>query len=88
MTCSCSWRSGRARICLAALPDYELLELLLGQSLRRGDACLSIFSLPYLFNVSLRDAPDPVPYLRADATQSARWAQRLRDDRRLRVGLV
>ena len=58
------------------------------ESLRHGDACLSIFSLPYLFNVSLRDAPDPVPYLRADATQSARWAKRLRDDRRLRVGLV
>jgi tetratricopeptide (TPR) repeat protein len=58
------------------------------ESLRRGDACLSVFSLPYLFNVSLNDAPDPVPYLRADPAISARWALRLRDDHRPRVGLV
>jgi len=58
------------------------------ESLRRGDACLSVFSLPYLFNVSLNDAPNPVPYLRVDPATSARWAQRLRDDRRPRVGLV
>ena len=58
------------------------------ESLRQGDACLSVFSLPYLFNVSLNDTPVPVPYLRADPAIASRWAQRLRDDRRPRVGLV
>ena len=57
-------------------------------SLRDGDACLSVFSLPYLFNVSLRDAPNPVPYLHAEVALSARWAERLRDDCNVRVGLV
>ncbi len=58
------------------------------ESLRQGDACLSVFSLPYLFNVSLDDAPVQVPYLRADPALAAHWSQRLRDDRRPRVGLV
>ncbi|MEO8740965.1 MAG: tetratricopeptide repeat protein [Casimicrobiaceae bacterium] len=59
------------------------------ESLHRGDACLSLLSLPYLFNVSLCDAADPAPYLRADAALSAHWAECLRDDdHRPRVGLV
>ena len=57
-------------------------------SLRASDASLSVFSLPYVFNASLQSSPVRVPYLRADPALSARWAERLRDDRLPRIGLV
>jgi Flp pilus assembly protein TadD len=56
--------------------------------LRVSDASLSVFSLPYVFRASLQSSPVPVPYLRADPTLSARWAERMRDDRLPRIGLV
>jgi hypothetical protein len=58
------------------------------EQLRRSDACLSIFSLPYLLKSTLAEAPGPVPYLHVDPTLGSRWAEQLRDDRRPRVGLV
>lgn len=57
-------------------------------ALRTADACLSVFSLPYIFNVSLESTPVAVPYLRADGELAARWAERLREDRLRRVGIV
>lgn len=59
-------------------PDY----------LRASDANLSFFSLPYVFKASLQSSPVRVPYLRADLALSTQWAQRLREDRLPRIGLV
>jgi len=65
--------------------------------LRTSDASLSVLSLPYVFNASLRRSPVPVPYLRIDPARSERWraklsasAHRAGDGARpvLRVGLV
>jgi tetratricopeptide (TPR) repeat protein len=91
-------RVGRVELYLQ--PYYQPLARLLGtldgvdevtldpESLRRGDASLSVLSLPYLLDSSLHAAPAPVPYLRVDSELRRRWAERLRDDRRLRVGVV
>jgi tetratricopeptide (TPR) repeat protein len=57
-------------------------------ALRTADACLSVFSLPYIFNASLAATPVPVPYLAVDRDLSARWAERLRGDALRRVGIV
>jgi tetratricopeptide (TPR) repeat protein len=57
-------------------------------ALRTSDACLSVYSLPYIFGVSLERTPVPVPYLRADPALAPRWKQRLSSDLLPRVGLV
>ncbi len=57
-------------------------------SLRTGDACLSVFSLPHVFSTTLEQSPVPVPYLRADPTLCAQWERRLHADTRPRIGLV
>jgi Flp pilus assembly protein TadD len=56
--------------------------------LRTSDACLSVYSLPYIFGVSLERPAAAVPYLRVDATLAESWRQRLRSDLLPRVGLV
>ena len=56
-------------------------------ALRTSDASLSVLSLPYVFNASLRQSPAPVPYLHIDPARSDRWKARLRGlDRPARAG--
>jgi tetratricopeptide (TPR) repeat protein len=58
--------------------------------LRRADACLSVFSLAYLFDVSLDESPVRVPYLAADPARRERFRARLGPHvaGRRRVGLT
>jgi tetratricopeptide (TPR) repeat protein len=58
--------------------------------LRRADVCLSVFSLTYLFDVSLDESPVRVPYLAADPARRERFRTRLGPPAagRRRVGLV
>lgn len=58
-------------------------------SVIRGDfdEHVSLMSLPHVFGTTLETIPAPVPYLFADATRAAGWAQRM-PDHKPRVGLV
>jgi tetratricopeptide (TPR) repeat protein len=47
-----------------------------------------IASLPHVFGTTVDSIPAPIPYLRAPAAAVDRWADRLRAERRMKVGLV
>jgi tetratricopeptide (TPR) repeat protein len=93
-------RARVGKVVLYLQPYYAPLARLLGTlegvdevtldatSLRTSDACLSVYSLTYIFGASLERTPVAVPYLRADPSLSAQWEQRLRADVLPRVGLV
>ena len=53
-----------------------------------ADVECALLSLPRLFRTRLETIPAPVRYLRAHAEMAARWRERLRDLRGLKVGLV
>jgi tetratricopeptide (TPR) repeat protein len=77
------------RVVLYLQPYYEPLVPLLATMegvdevstdsawLRRADACVSVFSLAYLFDVNLCESPLPVPYLAADPARRDRFRARL-----------
>jgi tetratricopeptide (TPR) repeat protein len=52
------------------------------------DVHAPLLSLPHLFGTTLATVPAEVPYLTADPVRQTAWAERLRGDGRLRVGLV
>jgi hypothetical protein len=52
------------------------------------DAHCSLLSLPGIFATRLASIPAPVPYLKANPARVAKWAARLGQDRRLKVGIA
>jgi hypothetical protein len=51
----------------------------LGQPLPAFDFHCSLLSLPHVFGMTLANIPATVPYLQADAEDTARWRRRLAD---------
>ena len=58
------------------------------KSLHRCNACISMFSLPFIFNSSMLRSQAGPPYLHADPALAQKWRSRLREHRRFRVGIV
>jgi tetratricopeptide (TPR) repeat protein len=59
-----------------------------GRDLPACDYHVPLLSLPFLFDTLLETIPCDIPYIEARADSSARWAERLRLCRGLKVGLV
>lgn len=59
-----------------------------GAILPEFDVHSSLMSLPHRLHTTLETIPDEIPYLRAPAPMAAAWQDRMRSDRKLRVGLV
>lgn len=58
-----------------------------GSASEECDCHASLMSLPSLLNITRDDLPGPVPYITADASSRARWADRVSGDG-LKVGIV
>lgn len=52
------------------------------------DIVMPMMSLPHVFHTTPETIPGTTGYLAADSELAAKWQQRLRDDRSLKVGLV
>ena len=53
-----------------------------------ADMQFPLMSLPRMFNTTVENVPTQVPYIAAPATLVDRWARRIGDDGRLRIGLA
>lgn len=62
--------------------------VLRGGDLPPFDVYASLMSLPYLLGCTLDTVPADIPYLSPDPADAERWAERLGDRKRPRVGLV
>lgn len=60
----------------------------LGEPLPRFDLHCALMSAPLAFATTLESIPADVPYLQADEDAVAAWRERLRDGRRLHIGLA
>jgi tetratricopeptide (TPR) repeat protein len=59
-----------------------------GQPLPPFDQHIPLQSLPRVFGLTLENIPNTVPYLAAPPDRVSRWASRLADETKLRIGLV
>jgi tetratricopeptide (TPR) repeat protein len=59
-----------------------------GDSIPAHDYHCPLMSLPLAFGTTPATVPAPIPYLRADRDEVKRWAERLGERRRLRIGVV
>jgi tetratricopeptide (TPR) repeat protein len=59
-----------------------------GEPIPAHDYHCPLMSLPLAFDTTPSTVPAPIPYLRADRDEVKRWAERLGERRRLRVGVV
>ena len=71
---------------LRSIPGIEVTDRVTGEA--AYDFQTPLLCAPRLLGTTLATIPAQTPYLSADPAKAARWAERLGDDGRLRVGLV
>ncbi len=81
-------REGLERLARTFAGIDQVLDRSKSEALPPFDFYAHLPSLPRLFNTTLESIPAEIPYLRADASEVARWAPRLGASDRLRVGLA
>jgi hypothetical protein len=69
------------------IPNIEQITIF-GQPAPAFDVHCPLLSLPSIFATTIESIPAPIPYLSADAQQSRQWRDRLKNETRLKIGIV
>ncbi len=81
-------REGLERLAQSFDGIDEVLDRSKSETLPHFDFYANLPSLPRVFGTTLESIPADIPYVHADASDSARWASKLGDPGKLRVGFA